>query len=160
MLTAHPDDELLFGANDLLTNKTIVVCFTNANNPIRRGEFEECMRLTDSKGYMLPLNDSLKDSWSQFSDEALGEMALGLLESTDFDMIVSHGEDGEYGHIQHKRVHKVAKALSRKLSIPFATFRKRFSSKTITKRNEILNVYKSQAHAIRSFKDFFNRAAS
>jgi hypothetical protein len=28
MLTAHPDDEILFGARDLLENETTVICFT------------------------------------------------------------------------------------------------------------------------------------
>lgn len=161
MLVAHPDDEVVFGASDLLsntnTNEITVVCFTCGNNRIRRKEFEECMRLTNAKGYMLSLHDSIRDNWYQYSNSVLGDMAYRLLaeQSFCFDMIVSHGEDGEYGHIQHKRVHNVAKELSQRLSCPFATFRERYNPENMKNRDEIMKVYKSQARIISRFKDLF-----
>ena len=41
ILIAHPDDEAIFGASDLLSphNKVTVLCFTNQYNKIRAAEF-------------------------------------------------------------------------------------------------------------------------
>jgi LmbE family N-acetylglucosaminyl deacetylase len=157
MLIAHPDDEVVFGVSDLLSNNTTVICFTNRNNPIRKKEFEECMRLTNTKGYIFSLRDSMRDSWSELSDEILSQMVLECFteKTFDFDMIVSHGADGEYGHIQHKRVHTIAKLVAQTMSCPFATFRERFRIDTTKKRDELIRVYQSQARILSRLKDYF-----
>ncbi len=56
-------------------------------------------------------------------------------------MIVSHDEKGEYGHIQHKRVHEIAKYLSNHIQIPFMTFAQRYDAHiSITIYSQISNV--------------------
>jgi hypothetical protein len=80
----------------------------------------------------------------------------------NFEMIVSHDEDGEYGHIQNKRVHEIAKYISNILNKPFFDFKTRFDINNlnnisyINKRNESIKIYKSQQHIIKIYNDFFN----
>jgi hypothetical protein len=46
MIVAHPDDEVLFGGSQLITEKNWkVVCVTNGNNTKRSFEFGSVMKL-------------------------------------------------------------------------------------------------------------------
>ena len=144
MLVAHPDDEVLFGYHDLFQGTT-VVCFTNGDNPIRSAEFYAVMKATNSLGIILGYPDSLTDSWDSIKDEDFfKEIPEGL-----YDYIVSHNQQGEYGHVQHIRVHNIAVALAKKLKITFQEFHQ------ISEKNDfreyLLSMYKSQKNIIDQF---------
>ena len=157
MIIAHPDDEIIFGANDLLNseNEVTVICYTGAKHKIRRPEFFKSMRLAKAKGYMLSLHDSMEDNWSYHTTDDLVKMALDY--GSDYDIIVSHDKNGEYGHIQHKRLHIVAKAMAKQLGIPFHGFKSRYNKRTlnIALKNKILKeVYKSQKGVIDNLENY------
>lgn len=154
LLVAHPDDEILFGARDLLENETTVLCFTNKTTN-RSKEFEQSMKLSDCSGFMLDLPDSMKESWSYITDAELANKVFNLCDA-NYECIVSHDSFGEYGHVQHKRVHSVATYISKEWAIPFYTFRERYSPVDPKKRDEILHVYQSQKSSIELFKNFFH----
>ena len=130
MLVAHPDDEVIFGYEDIINSTTFVICFTNRDNPIRSGEFRNCLQTLGQQGLMLSYPDSRKGTWPTHSTEMLCDDVLSHLaghnHNHDFDLIVSHDARGEYGHIQHRRVHNVALMVSQRLGVPFQTFYERF----------------------------------
>ena len=161
MLIAHPDDEAIFGANDLLSkdNNVTVVCFTNLNNKIRSAEFFKCMKLAGSAGYMLDLNDAIDDGWPYMTTGELGDLVTSKLTGV-YDMIVSHDKNGEYGHPQHKRVHVVANALAKRMAIPFSGFKARYNlaSLDMARRAFILSkIYKSQKHSMKWGTDYVDK---
>ena len=75
-------------------------------------------------------------------------------------MIVSHDEKGEYGNKQHIKVHEISKELSKKLKIPFESFRSRYKKLDKIqelKRYNILQIYKSQQEIINVLLNFYNK---
>jgi LmbE family N-acetylglucosaminyl deacetylase len=157
MLIAHPDDDIIFGARDLILNNSTVVCFTRCG-ALRIQEFKESMRLTHSIGFTMTLPPG-KMNWPHLSNQDLSDMVKKYIKDMKFNIIVSHGPDGEYGHIQHKRVYEVASHMAKELSIPFFTFRERFSEDIDrhikNMKNKVYAVYKSQTEVINSLKNFF-----
>lgn len=161
IMIAHPDDETIFGANELLdkTANRFVLCFTNAKHPVRNKEFFETLKIVQADGAMLDFHDAMDDNWSNLqNNEIIKHAVLPNIPDEKPDLIVSHDSNGEYGHVQHKRVHTIAKDLAEYLHVPFKGFHSTFQTHfqdPIT-RNSILNdVYKSQQGAINKHKNFY-----
>lgn len=53
MIVAHPDDETLWGGEQLLKENYLVICITNGDNKIRKKEFEKVMEETKDYGIIL-----------------------------------------------------------------------------------------------------------
>ena len=162
IMVAHPDDETIVGSTNLLNpdNDVTVICFTNKKNKIRKTEFFKAMKIAKAKKYMFSLHNSLNDDWKNKSDEELVNMVLTKIKNDKFDLIITHDKKGEYGHIQHKRVHKVGALLSKVINVPQKDFIERVNMKTLnkTKRNKILyKIYKSQKQAMGWETNFFNK---
>ena len=160
MLIAHPDDEILFGYHDIYYNDVDVICFTNKNNNIRSVEFNQCMNMCNIKAHMLDFPDSSDDSWKEYTDISIINTIKPLL-NVSYDMIVSHGKDGEYRNVQHIRVNSIVTTLSKILNIPFMSFYERFdindynNNDFIEKRKKLLDIYKSQIIAVNAFSFLF-----
>jgi LmbE family N-acetylglucosaminyl deacetylase len=160
MLVAHPDDEALFGFHDLFYNDVTVICFTNGTNTRRRTEFELSARTFGFKGHMLNYRDSEHDNWSRLSnDTVLRRDLYPIVVANEFDRVVSHGADGEYGHIQHKRVHSIAQATATFLKLPFADFASRwhlgYSKELIEAKKRIPDIYASQKGIVLRYMNYF-----
>jgi len=167
MLVAHPDDEALFGFSDLLNNNNCtVLCLTNLENHIRRTEFFKSMEITNSKGYMLNYPDIKNDKyyyWGIFDTEHFVKSILNVIDfNYKFDIVVSHGEDGESQHHHHIKIHHVAKHIASLMNLPFYDFRSRFDNTFYTdpelnkKYESLIACYTSQPSAINGMKYFFS----
>lgn len=53
MIVAHPDDETLWGGEQLLKENYLVICITNGDNKIRKKEFEKVMEETKDYGIVI-----------------------------------------------------------------------------------------------------------
>ena len=147
MLIAHPDDEILFGYNDLINaSNLMVVCFTNGNNSIRSAEFYSVLKKINAKGIMLNYNDSLNDYWPSLTNE----MCLIHIPQGKYECVVSHNGFGEYGHKQHIRVNSIARFVANSLKLPFREFR----SSNDSFRDSLLHIYVSQKDTIDIFRDW------
>lgn len=146
MLVAHPDDETLFGFNDLICAST-VVCFTNGSNSVRSAEFYSVMYAVGVKGIMLDYNDAIDDNWSYIDDSEF----FDAIPYDDEDCIVSHNMHGEYGHIQHIRVHNIAVALAKKRDIAYRDFQKVHTNDF---HKSLLDLYVSQKDSIATFYNY------
>jgi len=161
MLVAHPDDEMLFGYYDISENNVTVICFTSAYDNIRASEFKTVSQHAKFEGHILPLKDGQKELWKEYtSDEIIEKYIKPEIKEKKYEMIVSHDEKGEYGHKQHIKVHEISKELSKKLKIPFESFRSRYKKLDKIKelkRYNILQIYKSQQYIIKELLHFFDK---
>lgn len=109
MIVAHPDDESLFGGEALTSSAGwTVICVTNATNDERRREFIAAMSSIGANYTILGHVDHLgSGNFSARLDEQLD----ALLDEFPYDMVVTHNEWGEYGHPQHRALHRIVRRL-------------------------------------------------
>ena len=166
MIIAHPDDEVIFGFHDLIHNDVTVICMTNGDNNIRKGEFYQSMKLSGAKGHILNYPDSSNDTWTQFAVEDFYNKDFKHLitQSTGiniYELVVSHGPNGEYGNKQHIRTHAIARHFANEIGLPFKTFQERYRPSDyathLEKYNMLVNNYVSQKKAISSLIHFFQK---
>lgn len=104
MIVAHPDDEILWGGEQLIEDDYLVVCVTCGVNKRRVNEFVNVMHETHDKYIMLGYPDKTngeRDNWkSCYSD--ITKDIKDIVNLKDWSLIVVHNPDGEYGHQHHK----------------------------------------------------------
>lgn len=110
MIVVHPDDESIFGGYHLLNEEYVVVCVTCGVNNIRLQEFKKAMELTNDRFEYLSHTDldqnNVISDWSSEYDTINLEIK-DIINRQDWDLIVTHNPDGEYGHIQHEMISKI-----------------------------------------------------
>ena len=157
MIIAHPDDELIFGGNELINNGSDykVVCVTNPKDENRIDEFEKVMKklnvctweILDFEDTLYPANlDGVED------DRAISAI-FRLVNSRQWDKIVTHNPIGEYGHPQHKFIFdrvKIAVDISSNVNgfYVFDKSTKKLDKDKLEMKMELLTLYKSQQSII------------
>ncbi len=109
MFVAHPDDETLWGSSALHNEKYLVVCVTCGGRKDRVSEFKKVMSLTKDDYIMLNYPDLVKGKKSDWKDvwNDINKDIEAVLKYKDWDLVVTHNPDGEYGHIHHKNTNKI-----------------------------------------------------
>ena len=100
IIVAHPDDETLFGAGIVIRNPgdwTIHCCTIPASDPIRAVKFHDACRVLGAEGVVFPHTEPSANESISWLDE---------IDLSQYDHIVTHNAVGEYGHQQHKDVHR------------------------------------------------------
>jgi LmbE family N-acetylglucosaminyl deacetylase len=111
MIVAHPDDETLWGGGYILRHPgdwTVQCCSVPVTDPVRAVKFLAACKSLGAAGRVHPAQDRY-------------EVPLGGLDGLDldFDLIVTHGPAGEYGHPHHVQVSQYVRAHAR---CPVVTF--------------------------------------
>ena len=104
MIVAHPDDESLFGGAHLSEGGYLVLCLTNGKKEVRKNDFFDVLEISGNKGIILDYpdtSDGKRDDWLNYYD-SISEDIKTVLNYKEWDIIVTHNKNGEYGHIQHK----------------------------------------------------------
>lgn len=104
MIVAHPDDETIWGGKHLLDGHYFVVCLTNGDNQVRKTEFMNVIQATNNQGLILDYPDKTngkRDNWQKVKEDIIKDIHY-ILEKKDWEMIVTHNPEGEYGHIHHQ----------------------------------------------------------
>ncbi len=104
MIVAHPDDELLWGGAHLIKDNYLVVCVTCGPVKTRVREFVNVMHATHDEYIMLGYPDKTngeRDNWDNVKEDIIKDIN-DIIALKDWDLIVTHNPDGEYGHIHHK----------------------------------------------------------
>lgn len=113
MIVAHPDDETIWGGAHLLENKYYVVCVTCGVDKRRYNEFVDVMKYTNDEYKTLGFTD-LKDgrisNWNKEKVDIEKELKK-IIDSRNWNMIVTHNPNGEYGHIQHRKLSSIVTKL-------------------------------------------------
>jgi len=148
MIVAHPDDEVLWGGLNLLSQPGwFVVCSTHANHPVRSQEFYKTMKMigNDIRFKMFDVPDIFTYSdvmANQLYDGTPFDDYLKELATQTWTIVVSHNEVGEYGHAHHRKVHRMVK---RYFQTPvFFTTGPSLPQSVLVKKRELLKHYTSQ----------------
>lgn len=161
MIVAHPDDEILWGGAHLIEDDYLVVCITCGTKQVRVNEFVRVMNRTHDKYIMLGYPDKTngeRDNWDN-DREAIIKDLTEIIGLKDWEIIVTHNPDGEYGHIHHKMSSAIVTEIT-DTSDNLYYFGRYYSKKNITNHYEemvpindkylsqkknIIGLYKSQS---------------
>ena len=116
LIVCHPDDESIFGAT-VLGENTHVIMVTDANSQgkgiSRRKHLGHAMKIANTSWEMWDFPEtknyrpSNKQGWStQIQKKLVKRLTDTLLSLKAVRRIVTHNHWGEYGHIDHRNVHK------------------------------------------------------
>lgn len=114
MIVAHPDDDYIWGGSHLIDDDYLVVCITCGVRRVRVLEFEKAMDKTNDKYIMLGYPDKTngkRDNWDSSYDLITKDLKK-IINYKDWDLVVTHNPDGEYGHIHHKMTSKIVTSLA------------------------------------------------
>jgi autotransporter strand-loop-strand O-heptosyltransferase len=153
MIVAHLDDETIFGAGTLLKNPKDwhIECMTGADDKPRMNEFYSALETLgmESTG-VSNYTDSLE---YPFPEDAKYHIEH-LLAVNDYEMVVTHGEEGEYGHVQHVSLHNIVKDCNPKGLHFFALGTEPLDAEVYKKKQEALAHYKSQVTDLPGFHKY------
>lgn len=168
MIVAHPDDDFIWGGSHLIDDDYLVVCVTCGVRRDRVLEFKKAMNKTGEKYIMLGYPDKTKgkrDDWSSVYDSISKDLEK-IITYKNWDTIVTHNPEGEYGHIHHKMTSKIVTTLSNKDKLMY--FGKYYTKGNIPedlpkissknskiKREELIPIYASQGYAMDKFGHMF-----
>ena len=111
VIVAHPDDETIWMGGIILKNKDwnwTIFSLCRENDKDRMPKF---IKVCNYYGAKRLINDLDDEKLNDLNVEDVKEKILEVLDKLDYDHIYTHGENGEYGHIRHKEVHKAVKSL-------------------------------------------------
>lgn len=167
MIVAHPDDETYWGGAHLLHDDYLVVCVTCGPLLKRVKEFKRTMKKTNDEFMMLgypDLVDGKKSDWKDVYENIEKDLKI-IINSKDWEQIVTHNPDGEYGHIHHLMTNAMVSSNSGNDVLWY--FGKFYNRKNVdklkgskqisksdynTKMKELIPIYKSQKSAENNFK--------
>jgi LmbE family N-acetylglucosaminyl deacetylase len=108
VIVAHPDDETIWLSGTVMLNPKIdwtILCLCRASDPDRAPKYFRILKALGAKGSIEDLDDL--DRWPfqkhvQECKRQIKKHTTGL----EFDFVITHGTNGEYGHRDHKSVHE------------------------------------------------------
>lgn len=163
MFIAHPDDEIVSMGNFLLKypENLLVICMTNGGNLKRLKEFTSLMKYLNVQYQIWNFKDSLDGKWNQ--RKVLKKIKQVIDQKKDWEMVLTHNKDGDYGHFQHKEVYRLVR-LSYSKSNLFTPVRRELLrsseyklslEETESKIKLFQKYYPSQQHIIDLYEEYF-----
>ena len=154
MITAHPDDEALFGGAELLkySNEYKVIAIDKSHNKVRQKEFIESMRFIGIEEF---------SHWTgykrgkDYNRKKLIPVLKNVLEEREWTKIVTHNNIGEYGHPRHRALHDILNHLRPDILWQFDKGKERLPSDLLSKKRDLLKVYKSQREVLDWFSPWY-----
>jgi len=149
MIVAHPDDEIVFGGFDLLSEDNWeVLCLTNQSNEARREEFIKVMEKVGVKeAFIYDLPDDMHKDLPQ---EELTNIIKSHITKKSWKKIVTHNIEGEYGHPHHNQISKTVMDITHGKKMWQFKKLDRIPEDILQKKLEILKTYEYA-------KDFFEQ---
>lgn len=172
MIVAHPDDETLWGSEELLKNKYLVVCITCGTNKKREKEIEAALKISKDRLIVLDKPDKVRgkrSDWKHYKKQIEYELKY-VIKKKKWNTIVTHNPEGEYGHIHHKITNNiVTKVYNKEKNGKLKYFGKYYSKKRINENKfareipediydmkiEMIDSYKSQAFIKNRFNQMY-----
>ncbi len=168
MIVAHPDDDYIWGGSHLIDDDYLVVCVTCGVKRERAIEFKKAMDKTNDKYIMLGYPDKTngkRDNWNSVYDSITNDLKK-IIEYKDWELVVTHNPDGEYGHIHHKMTSSIVTSLYdgnlyyfgkyyKKNDVP-EDLKKISEENSEKKKKELIPIYKSQASTMKKLGHMFD----
>lgn len=173
MIVAHPDDETLWGSSYLIKDKYLVVCITCGNKRVRDKEIKSALKISNDEVIFLKIPDKVhgkRSEWKKEKKRIKKELDY-IMHKKEWNNIVTHNKQGEYGHIHHKMTNKIVTNIYEDNPVGnLKYFGKYYSKKKIKnktdnnglldeytyhKKLEMIDVYKSQRFIKKAFNQMF-----
>lgn len=108
MFAAHPDDETLFFSKQLINEEGwLVICVTNGATK-RANEFINVMKCLNQSYQIWNFPDGLDIKWNK---RRLYKSVNKILKLRTWEKVITHNEEGEYGHFQHRQLYECVNSL-------------------------------------------------
>jgi len=157
MIVAHPDDDTIWGGGHLIEDEYTVICVTCGVVQHRLNEFANAMNFSDDNFIYLSHTDlepgAIISNWDSEKD-IINEELNKIINSRDWDLIVTHNPEGEYGHKHHKMISEMVTndVKDKDKLYYFGKFYKKgtvddsptLKEETYLKKRQMLALYKSQ----------------
>lgn len=114
IIIAHPDDETIWLSGVIMLNPKInwtVLCLSRAADADRAPKFARVAKKLNFKFFQENLDD-LETLPFQKHVKLAKELIRKNIGKTEFDFIITHGTNGEYGHRDHKSIHEAVADLA------------------------------------------------
>lgn len=158
MIVAHPDDETIFGGGELLKEMGWkVVCVTrgdgdNNNSEIRKEEFKKVMSYVGAEYLFLDYTDDLNEV--KYDESSVKKDLERIISEKEYDIILTHNAEGEYGHVIHKSIHNIVDKINPKNLYFFNKFKTKLEQNSYKEKMKLLSFYKSQNTDLPGFKEY------
>lgn len=171
MIVAHPDDEMIWGGSRLITDDYLVVCITCGSDLKRVDEIDTVLKETNDKLIILGYPDKTngkRDEWESCKEDIIKDLE-SIVSLKDWDLIVTHNPDGEYGHIHHimtsalvtdkvvdkDNLYYFGKYHSKKKIGSYINEMGTIDNELLDEKIKILKLYKSQSFIMVTFDHMF-----
>ncbi len=107
VIVAHPDDETIWSGGLILRHpdwEWTVLSLCRGDDPDRSPKFKAVCPQLRATGIISDLNDS-EPLLEINPGREIGPRIVGAIGETAWDLCLTHGRNGEYGHRRHKEVH-------------------------------------------------------
>jgi hypothetical protein len=150
MIVAHCDDETIFGHSQLISGDWEVVVVCSGERQYRIDEFKTVMYMYGKKYYILDNPDGWDDEVETYKvKEKLFNIGI-----YNYDNILTHNPEGEYGHPQHKQIYKIVNSLIDR-NLWLFNLGSYMPFKILESKINMLHLYKSQ-YDLNAF-DWYNQ---
>lgn len=109
-IIAHPDDETIWMGNQLLRNDYDWTIFSlcRSSDKDRYPKFLKVCKYYNTKPIITDLED---ERLLPLNINYIIDLIEKNIKHKEYDIIYTHGENGEYGHIRHLEIHKAVKQM-------------------------------------------------
>ena len=165
MIVAHPDDEVMWGFSELMSDDYLVVCITCGSKYKRIKEFTKVIKYTNDSYIMLDYEDKIDGERSNWEDsyKYIKNDLERIIKYKDWEVIITHNPKGEYGHIHHIITNEIVTKLADKSKLKyFGKYYKRpkdlksIDQNILDKKKYVINnIYKTQKNVLNNMSQMY-----
>ena len=114
VIVAHPDDETIWMGGSILKNSQwdwTIISLCRKNDRDRMPKFLDVCKFYKANAIISNLDD---EKLEPLPIQEVIKKIKQLIPKKKYDYIFTHGENGEYGHLRHKEIHRAVKKMIEK----------------------------------------------
>ncbi len=140
IIVAHPDDETIWMGGTILkypNKEWTIVSLCRKEDSDRKPKFIKVCKYLNAEPIISNLDD---EKLNPLPIEKIMKKIKSIVPEKEYDVIYTHGENGEYGHIRHKEIHEAIKRLIANKELKcgkFITFSYANSEKTAPNNSQL-----------------------